>query len=230
MSTDNVKDTGPGSIRGPKCQKRLTRNRRGWEKGGNNYSRPRKRAIAVVSRLTVLAPPTLFDRGRIGGRKGKNWTACPDAAVEKGEFSFVITDALTFVSSVDESSGKMGRMYSAMIGRTGDGGGIVGSGFEEGYAGGGSDGEGRGGRGGAIMVAMLDSECIVWTVMFVHDVEGWWDIEALRGGKERAPLAGVGSRKHDAQQTSSKASNGLKRSCVSRDARRAGSNSKGSRE
>jgi len=67
----------------------------------------------------------------------------------------------------------MGRMCSAIIGRTGDGGGIVGRGFEAGYAGGGSDGcGGRGGRGGASTVAMLDSECTEWTVMFVHDVEG----------------------------------------------------------
>lgn len=38
--------------------------------GGKVYSRPRSRAIAVVSRCTVFGPPTLFDRGRICGRKG----------------------------------------------------------------------------------------------------------------------------------------------------------------
>jgi hypothetical protein len=124
-------------------------------------------------------------------------------------------------------------MCSAIIGRNGDGGGILGRGFEveAGYAGGGSDGcGGRGGRDGASMVAILDSECIEWTVMFVQDVEGWCDMEALRGGKEYATSAGAGSGKHDAQHTSSNASNGLIRSCGSRDARRAGSNSRGSRE
>jgi len=45
----------------------------GLEEGGKMiYSRPRNRANAVVSRFTVLVPPTLFDRGRIGGRNGKN--------------------------------------------------------------------------------------------------------------------------------------------------------------
>jgi hypothetical protein len=40
------------------------------------YSRLRSRDIALVSLRTVLAPPTLFDRGRTctGAGTGKNWT------------------------------------------------------------------------------------------------------------------------------------------------------------
>lgn len=80
------------------------------------------------------------------------------------------------------------------------------------------------------MVAMLDSEYDEWTVKFVQDAEGWWrDREALRGGNECAASAGAESAK-DAQHMSSNASNGRKRSCESRDASSAGSNSKGSRE
>jgi len=72
MSTDNVRHK-PTSLCGAKVpevayQKPIEVGGR----GGNNHSRPRNRAIAVVSRLTVLVPPTLFDRGRSGGRKGKN--------------------------------------------------------------------------------------------------------------------------------------------------------------
>lgn len=36
-----------------------------------NYSRPRSRDIAPAIRLTVFGPPTLFDRGRTGARRGK---------------------------------------------------------------------------------------------------------------------------------------------------------------
>ena len=36
-----------------------------------NYSRPRSREIAPAIRLTVFVPPTLFDRGRGGARRGK---------------------------------------------------------------------------------------------------------------------------------------------------------------
>jgi hypothetical protein len=89
----------------------------------------------------------------------------------------------------------MGRTYSAIIGRNGDGGGMEGSGFEAGYAGGGCDGCGRRGegRGGAIMVAMLDSDRVGWTVMFVQDVDGRRDKEEVRGGKECATSAGAES-------------------------------------
>lgn len=51
------------------------------------YSRPRSRAIAVVSRCTVFGPPMLFDRGRAGGLKGKNWTVSTGDAAEMDEFS-----------------------------------------------------------------------------------------------------------------------------------------------
>ena len=56
-------------------------------RGGKVYSRPRSRAIAVVSRCTVFGPPTLFDRGRICGRKGISWTASTGVAGRIGEFS-----------------------------------------------------------------------------------------------------------------------------------------------
>jgi len=80
------------------------------------------------------------------------------------------------------------------------------------------------------MVAMLDSEYVGWTVKFVLDAEGRWrEREALRGGNICAASIGAESRRND-RHKSSNASNGRKRSCESRDASRAGSNSKGSRE
>jgi hypothetical protein len=138
---------------------------------------------------------------------------------------------------------KKGRVCCSAVDRNGEGGGNVGRGFEEGYAGGGCgggkgsegcDGSGGGGGGGASMVAMLDSEYVEWTVKFVLDAEGWWrEREEVRGGNICAASVGAESGKDagkDAQQRSSNASNGRKRSCESRDASRAGSNSKGSRE
>lgn len=154
----------------------------------------------------------------------------PDVAGRMGRSSFRMADG----SAVGTSSGKCGALVAgnrvcSAVDRNGEGGGNVGRGFEEGYAGGGCDG-GRGGKGGASMVAMLDSEYDEWTVRFVQDAEGWWpERVALRGGNECAASAGAGSGK-DAQHMSSNASNGRKRSCDSRDASRAGSNSKGSRE
>lgn len=123
-------------------------------------------------------------------------------------------------------------------GRKDDGGcgGKLGSGFEDGYAGGGADGDGgrngeKGGRIGACTVAILASEKVVWIVKLEQDVEAGWlrDGETLRGCNERAISVGAESEKH-AQHMSSNASNGRKRSCESRDARRAGSGSKGSRK
>jgi hypothetical protein len=62
------------------------------------YSRPRSRAIAVVSRCTGFVPPELFDRGRACGRTGKNWTVSTGDAAELsiatiGDLN-VITDEL----------------------------------------------------------------------------------------------------------------------------------------
>ena len=136
---------------------------------------------------------------------------------------------------------KKGRVCCSAVDRNGEGGGNVGRGFEDGYAGGGCDGGkggkgggGDGGGGGASMVAMLDSEYIEWTVKFVLDAEGWWrERETLGGGNLCAASVGAESGKDagkDAQHRSSNASNGRKRSWESRDASRAGSNSKGSRE
>jgi hypothetical protein len=84
--------------------------------------------------------------------------------------------------------------------------------------------------GGANMIVVLVSEKAELVVRLVQDIEGRsWDREALCDCDESATSAGATSEKL-AQQTSSNASNGRKRSCVSRDARRAGSHSKGSRE
>ena len=73
------------------------------------------------------------------------------------------------------SCGNLGSACSGR-GRIGDGGGILGSGFEATYAGGGgsvcSDG-GRGGTAGASTVAVLESEKVEWTVKLVLDV-AWW--------------------------------------------------------
>jgi len=57
-----------------------------------NYSRPRSRDIAPAIRLTVFVPPTLFDRGRTGARRGKKWTVSPGGEVENGGSSRVTND------------------------------------------------------------------------------------------------------------------------------------------
>lgn len=69
-----------GQVSGKSPNRLRTRKKKG-------YSRPRSRAIAVVSRCTVFGPPILFDRGRAGGRKGKNWTVSTGDAAEMDEFS-----------------------------------------------------------------------------------------------------------------------------------------------
>jgi hypothetical protein len=128
------------------------------------------------------------------------------------------------------SSGKLDSVCSA-DGRDGDGGGKLGSGFAAGYAGGGAGGdEEKGGRGGGSTVVILVSEMVDWTVRLVKDVDGCERArEEPRGGNDCATSESAESGKL-AQKTSSNASNGRKRSCESRDARRAGSNSDGSRE
>jgi len=79
-------------------------------------------------------------------------------------------------------------------------------------------------------VAILVSEMDDWTVRLVKDVDGCERArEEPRGGNDCATSETAEPGKL-AQQTSSNASNGRKRSCESRDARRAGSNSDGSRE
>jgi hypothetical protein len=84
--------------------------------------------------------------------------------------------------------------------------------------------------GGANVIVVLESEKAELAVRLVQDIEGrLWDREALGDCDECATAAGAESEKL-AQQTSSNASNGRKRSCGSRVARMAGSNSKGSRE
>ena len=55
--------------------------------GGKVYSRPRSRAIAVVSRCTVFGPPALFDRGRVCARRGTSWTVSSGVAGWIGKFS-----------------------------------------------------------------------------------------------------------------------------------------------
>jgi len=121
-----------------------------------------------VNRRTVLVPPpTLFDRGRTSARRGRNLTVSPDvgaaSAAAKG-------DELSISTSGDGNAATHGGLYCGKLvwansgrNRSGDGGGILGSGFEEEaatYAGGGStcsDG-GRRGTGGASTVAELESE------------------------------------------------------------------------
>lgn len=91
------------------------------------YSRPRSRAIAVVSRCTGFGPPTLFDRGRVWGRKGVSWMPSTGVAGGIGEFSNETIGDLNVITT----GGLLRGMRSAMV-RIGDGGGIVGSGFEAG--------------------------------------------------------------------------------------------------
>ena len=161
----------------------------------NAYSRPRSRAKAVVIRCTVFGPPVLFDRGRACGRNGKNWTVSTGDAAEMdvfsiesiGDFNVITTDGLW---------DKVGRVCSA-ISRMGDGGGKHGSGFEDGYAGGGCDGDGGGideyDSGGANMIVVLESEKAELAVRLVQDSEGRlreretlgdWDESAASAGAE----------------------------------------------
>ncbi|KAI0300457.1 hypothetical protein B0F90DRAFT_1723100 [Multifurca ochricompacta] len=122
----------------------------------NYYSRPRNRAIALVNRRTVFVPPTLFDRGLAGARTGKKWTVSSAGAVGNGVSSTVTNDS-NAITTGGECDAKRRCVFPAE-GR-GDGGGILGSGFDIGYAGGGSDGgDGKGGSGGARTVAILASE------------------------------------------------------------------------
>jgi hypothetical protein len=66
---------------------------------GKVYSRPRSRAIAVVSRCTVFGPPTLFDRGRVGGRKGISSTASIGVAGRDGEVSIETIGDLNVITT-----------------------------------------------------------------------------------------------------------------------------------
>ena len=65
-----------------------------------NYSRPRSRAIAPVNRLTVLGPPTLFDRGRTGARRGKNCTVSAGGEAGYGGSSRVTNDSKDITTGV----------------------------------------------------------------------------------------------------------------------------------
>jgi len=94
--------------------------------GGRVHSRPRSRAIAVVSRCTVFGPPTLFDRGRVCGRKGISLTPSTGVAGRIGEFSSETIGDLN-VTKTDGLCGACSDMD-----RIGDGGGMVGSGFDDG--------------------------------------------------------------------------------------------------
>lgn len=91
-----------------------------------NHSRPRSRAIAPASRLTVFVPPTLFDRGRTGARKGKKWTVSPGGEVGNGVSSRVTNDSKDITTGV--RGGKSRRECPADD--RGEEGGRFGNGFD----------------------------------------------------------------------------------------------------
>jgi hypothetical protein len=84
---------------------------------------------------------------------------------------------------------------------------------------------------GESTVLVLVSEREEFVVKLTSGVERWGcERVGLRRRDRRGLANGRGRSEQHAQQRSSKASKGEKRSCGSRDARRTGSNSKGSRE
>lgn len=90
-----------------------------------NYSRPRRRAIAPVNRLTGFVPPTLFDLARTGARRGKNCTVSAGGEVGYGGSSRVTND------SKDITTGERGSCVCPADDR-GEGGGRFGNGFDVG--------------------------------------------------------------------------------------------------